>query len=286
MTDYFHYTTIRPALRKMACCFSAFLLLSFCSIALAKEQEIVIPPWEQSDNKQNIYLSKLLRLVLKKTEATDGTINIKYFSESYSLTRFLAELKNNRSIDVIWNGTSNQREKDLLAIKIPLIQEFTEYRVLMIRKEDQSKFSNIKTLSDLQKFTAGTGSDWPSGDILRRNSIPTITINNSNKLFAMLKAKRFDFISRNTFEAWDEEKQFKADGLAVETTLLLHGGARYYYFVNKENKALADRIQRGLTIAIADGSYNELLFSTSEFHRGNEEVHSKGRRIIELNAEQ
>ncbi len=81
----------------------------------------------------------------------------------------------------------------------------------------------------------------------------------------------------------DIELLFEGDDLVVEKFLLLQGGVRYYYFVNKENKKLAERIDRGLKIAIADGSFEKLFLSFPGFRRGNEEINSGKRKLLPFN---
>jgi hypothetical protein len=135
----------------------------------------------------------------------------------------------------------------------------------------------------LRKYTAGSGSDWTSTEILKNNNLPVVVVNRSTVLFSMLKAKRFDYISRNMFEAWEEEELFRGDGFVIERALLLHSGVPYYFFVSKNNTALAERIERGLKLAIADGSFDDLFFSTQGFKRGSEEIKAGKRRLIELN---
>lgn len=245
--------------------------------------EIVIPPWGVGADTEDTYFQKLLTLVLAKTEATDGPALLKTFPERFSSIRFMADLKNNVTLDLLWYATSKQREEDLLPIRISLVKELNEYRVLLIRREDQAKFANIQTLKGLQAFTAGAGADWPSADILRKNGMPVTTVNNISLLFPMLKAKRFDYISRNIFEVWAEVKTFEKDDLVIENTLLFHGGVPIYFFVNKNNKKLADRIERGLKIAIADGSFDELFLSSPEFVQGNNMLLDKQRKVLILN---
>jgi hypothetical protein len=241
-----------------------------------------VPPWGGVGSAQNPYFLKLLRLSFAKTEATDGPVDVQIYPENLSSARFMADLKNNATVDVVWTGTSLRREQDFLPIYISLLGELNDYRVLLIRRADQEKFTAIQSLADLGKFTAGAGADWPSADILRYNTLPVVVVNNINLLFPMLKAKRFDYISRNMLEAWPEAVAFEKDGLSVESTLLLHGGVPFYFFVHKDNKKLADRIDRGLKAAIADGSFNELLFGLPEFKRGSEEIKPGKRRLIEL----
>ncbi|RYE36930.1 MAG: hypothetical protein EOP48_29215 [Sphingobacteriales bacterium] len=58
-----------------------------------------------------------------------------------------------------------------------------------------------------------------------------------------------------------------------------------YFFVNKNNKKLADRIGRGLKISMNDGSFDRLFFSVPNFKRGYEEQTSDKRIILKLNSQ-
>lgn len=244
--------------------------------------KVVVPRWGLAENQQNSYFFKLLTLAFVKTEMTDGVVDIDIYGENLSGARVLADLKNNTSVDVIWTGTNQQRERELRPVYISLLNELNDYRVLLIRAEDQPAFTAVQSLDDLRKFTAGSGADWPSTDILRFNDLPVLKVNNTHLLFSMLKAKRFDYMSRNLFEVWDEAKTFSKDGLVVENTILLRGGVPFYFFVNKDNKKLAARIERGLRIAIVDGSFDALFSSTPGFSRGRAEIQSQKRKVLTL----
>ena len=54
--------------------------------------------------------------------------------------------------------------------------------------------------------------------------------------------------------------------------------------MNKNNKALADRIGRGLKIAISDGSFDQLFFGVANFKRGYEEQKNSHRILFKLKA--
>jgi ABC-type amino acid transport substrate-binding protein len=235
---------------------------------------------------QNTYFIKLLKLALSKTEAEEGPVELRIFPEHLSGARFMAEIKNNRTIDVIWNGTSPQRERELLPVRISLLKVLNENRVLLIRKEDQQKFAAVKSLEDLRMFIAGAGADWPSADIMRHNNMPVTTVTNTDLLFPMLRAKRFDYISRNLSEAWAEAQAFEKEGLVIERSLLLRGGVPFYFFVHKSNRELAGRIERGLQRAQADGSFDALFMSEPGFQRGLEILSDPDRRVLELSVRQ
>ncbi len=242
---------------------------------------IVVPPWG-GDKTQNAYFIRVLTLAFSKTELTDGPVDIQAYPEHLTGTRFVADLKHNKTVNVIWHGTNLQRERDLIAVPISLTKELNEYRILLIRKEDQEKFSKVKNLNDLRKFTAGSAIDWPSKNILQHNNLPVIAVANTSLLYTMLKMKRFDYMSRNMFEIWAEGEHHQQDGLVIEQTLLLHGGVPFYFFVSKANPKLAERIERGLRMAIDDGSFEKLFLSEESFRHGIAEINSGKRRLLEL----
>lgn len=266
--------------RAISCCACALLVWS-ASLA-AQPLQVTVPHWAINGDQQNSYFYKLLTLAFAQTAASDGPVDLQVYPENLSSARLMADLKNNITVDVVWNGTSAEREHDFLPIYISLLGELNEHRLLLIRAEDQQKFSAIQTLDDLRKFIVGSGADWPSTKVLRNNDIPVVAVNNGGLLYTMLKAKRFDYMSRNMFEVWDEEKIYAKEGLAIEKTLLLQGGVPFYFFVNKRNVKLAERIERGLKMAIADGSFAKLFFSFPDFKRGHEEILSGKRRVLLL----
>jgi hypothetical protein len=198
--------------------------------------------------------------------------------------RFEAELKrqNTGIIDVLWATTNKELETDLLPIRISLLKDLTNYRLFLIRKDDQEKFNQVKNLNDLRKFKAGQGVRWTDTDILIANDLPVTTSPLFEPLFNMLLGKRFDYFPRGLYEIWAEEELFKNKGIGVEQHLMLHYVTMKYFFVNKNNPQLADRIERGLKIAIADGSFDQLFYSIPGFKRGYDEIANKERLVIKL----
>jgi hypothetical protein len=263
-----------------------FVLVYCCTVfssaaAVAEPLKVVVPPWGGAGAPSE-YFVRVLALAFSKTEATEGAVDIQAYPELLTGGRFVADLKNNKTVNVMWHGTNAEREQDLIAVPISLTKNLNEYRVLLIRKEDQEKFNRVHSIDDLRKFTAGSSTDWPSKDILKQNDLPVLTVANWSLLKGMLKMKRFDYISRNIFEVWEESVRYENDGLVVEQTLLLHGGVPFYFFVSKANPALAARIERGLRIAIADGSFEKLFLSIDSFRRGEAELKNGKRRLLEL----
>jgi len=258
-----------------------FLTCSSCISYAAETLHVKIPPVEPSA-PTSIYYSKLLELALSKTQATDGPFDITAYSHQLTKARFEAELAHNGVVNVVWSVTSNELEAHLLPIRISLLKDLNSYRIFLIRKEDQPLFDHVKSLEDLRALKAGQGSHWRDTDVLLANNLPVVTSPQFEPLFGMLLGKRFDYFPRGLDEVWNEEKLYAEKGLITEQHLMLHYRSPKYFFVNKHNTALADRIERGLRIAIADGSFDSLLYNTTGYKRGYDEIHSNKRLIFSL----
>ena len=245
--------------------------------------QINIPKPEKSSQEHGLYFGKLLELALKETEPTDGPFSITQATNNYTSNRQITELAREKgTINVIWTSDSNQREDILLPIKISILKGLNSYRVFLIRKEDQDRFHQVHSLEQLRQFTAGQGAQWPDTQVMLNNGLPVVTAAQSDLLFDMLAGKRFEYFPRGLYEVWGEQKLNASRGLVVEDSLMFHYPAPIYFFVNKNNHALADRIERGLTLAIQDGSFDSLFFSYPGFKQGYEELHNPARQLIDL----
>jgi len=262
---------------------AALALLSGMALPAARAAEplrVTIPRLSPSSQEHASYFPQLLRLALEKTQASDGPFEIHVYDQPMSGARQLAELKNNGVINLIWDGSNTRRETELLPVRFSLLRELNDYRVFLIRQGDQARFRAVRTLADLGRLTAGAGEGWPSTAVLRANGLPVVTSIGYEQLFAMLAAKRFDYMPRGVYEAWFEQRQHS--GLAIEDSLFLHYSVPFHFFTSRDNPALADRIERGLRGAQADGSFDRLFRSIPSFRRSLDEIHAGKRRVLEL----
>jgi hypothetical protein len=244
--------------------------------------QIVLPPIEKSSEKTGSFFPRVLELALNKTVASHGPYQISSYPFQLTNSRFISELSRNGAINLMWTMTDPDREKKLRPIKISLLKELNSYRIFLIRKGDEARFSQIKTLEDLRQFRAGQGKSWPDTVILQQNKLPVMTSVHYELLFEMLVANRFDYFPRGLYEIWDEYEIHKKQDLVIEPHIILYYHAPIYFFTSKENKALADRIETGLKIAIADGSFDELFYSYKGFRVGEEALKNHSRRLFEL----
>jgi len=215
----------------------------------------------QADSRYS-YRTALIALALEKTRQTDGPYSlVPYKSEGeITNTRGALLLKQNQ-IDLISLATTRDLESNFLPVKIDILKGILGYRVFLIRKDNASVFASVRTFDDLKKYTAGFNSQWADFPILQTNRIPVESVASYDNLFKMLDMKRFDYFPRGMNEAWVEleEKSKVYPSLGVEKSLAIYYPYVVYFFFNKQNAALADRIRRGLEIALKDGSFRSLF---------------------------
>lgn len=170
------HTAARPNLRGFALV-AALLLASIANTARGDIGRIPNPG--KSGSIQNQYLSDLLALVLAKTSNQAGPTELRSYPRYVSLERALFLLKTQSGLDVVWTGVNQQRLTSLQAIPIQLVKELNEFRILLIREEDQARFARIQSLADLRQFRAGACPAWPSTQVLEHNHIPLVRVKNA-----------------------------------------------------------------------------------------------------------
>lgn len=203
------------------------------------------------------YIKDVLKLISEKTEG--GPINIKPTDMDMSQDRALQSLREGKDIDLFWTMTSKDREKGLRVIRIPLLRGLLGNRIFIIRKGDQAKFDKVKTMDDLKKLSLGQGHDWPDTFILESAGLKVEKSPNYQGLFPMLDSGRFDAFPRGVNEPWTEVEKNIPGKLEIEKKLAVSYLAPLFFFVNPNNKALAERLEKGLKAAIADGSFEKLF---------------------------
>ncbi len=274
---------MRPTfVHAIAHCICALFCLTLGS-AVAEPHKIVLPPIETSAWPHAAYFPKVLDLAMRKTEATHGPFSIGFYPWPVSTERSVEELRSGKAINLIWTATNPQREESLLPIRVSLLRELNNFRIFLIRENDQPRFDQVRNADDLRKLRAGLGAHWSDTEIMRSNGYRVTTSLHYNALFQMLALDRFDYFSRGLYEVFNEAELHHKDGLRVEKNLMLFYPVPFYFFVNKNDTALAERIELGLKLAQEDGSFDRLLLSFPGFKRGIEEQKKGGRKLFVLN---
>lgn len=225
----------------------------------------------------NAYFLELLDMAMTKS-------GIPYVLEPVSLP-LISESRSVRHLQshtyaIHWLNSTAAREKNLIAIKIPLFKGLIGWRVMFIRKEDQKKFSKIRALDDLRQYTAGLGHDWSDVDIFRMNKMKMVTASNWDGLFRMLPAGRIDYFPRSVIEIEQEMAIFPQ--LYVEESLVLRYPAAYYFFLSSKDGELAKIIETSLVKAVNDGDFDKVF--NKHYGEVLEKANLRNRWVLQLNS--
>jgi hypothetical protein len=218
---------------------------------------------ESDNDRRDDYFRDMLVLALSKT-AAEGPWRIDVGAPA-NQARAVENLKAGR-LDVIWTLPTAEREAEMRPVRIPLEKGLLGYRVFLIRAGDAARFAAIASLDPLtaidglKALRAGQGKDWNSTRVMEAAGFKVDTAASYDSLFLMLREGRIDYFPRGLNEAWAELAARPDSGLTVESTLLLRYPAASYFWVQRDTgDELAGRIERGLGLALADGSFDALL---------------------------
>ncbi|WP_188149491.1 transporter substrate-binding domain-containing protein [Teredinibacter waterburyi] len=201
--------------------------------------------------------------------------------DSIPLSTVIKDVENN-DLDIFWALSSPDYEKNFQAIYIPLYRGLFGMRLAIVKRENAYLFEDVKSLGDLKRFTAGQGKFWADTQILENNGLPVVKELKYSNLFRMLEAERFDYFPRAIQEPWLEVQREANLNLVIDKSLLLWYKAPFYFFVNKNNQALAKHLTEQLELMIADGSFDEIFFADEETQMALKNSDIKNRRVIKL----
>lgn len=230
-------------------------LIIFASSNIFTQIEIVYPNVNGQGKTTLSYA--ILKLAMEKS-GEEYKINIQdYRTNDVSQRRMLSEGK----IDVADFGTSKEFEEEFTTVYFPIDLGTNGWRVLLIHKDNNQKFSKIKNLQTLQKYSTGLGSGWSDIKIFEESGIRVHKAPQISHLMGMLNSKRFAYFSLEAQNAyWHLEKyKEKYPNLVIEDTIVITYPFARFFFVRKYNFKLKDIIYKGLVKSFEDGSLIKLF---------------------------
>jgi hypothetical protein len=243
---------------------------------------VVYPARESAQDIRYDDLIEILHGALEHTVAHYGPYRMRPSHLPMTEARQLVTLENGGGdLDILWSSTSDDKERLLLPIRIPLRKGLLGYRIGLIAQGTQPLFDAVNTRAGLHRFVVGQGIGWGDVGIYNRNGLKVSTAP-YDKLFRMLAMRRITLFPRGIGEAFKEyaAQGGPASGLAIEQHLLLVYPWPYYFFVRKNNPALARRIETGIRSMIKDGSFDVIFrkYNGADIARAR----LASRRIIRL----
>lgn len=239
------------------------LLISLVPAVYAETMTYIYNAPESDKDKRYSYQWEILRSALEMTRSKYGEYRM-VKSEVMSERRQVRELENvSGKLSVMYLDSKKELEEKLIPVRIPVDKGLVGYRVLLIRKEEQARISQFKTLDDLKTLKLGQGLGWIDVGILRSNGFKVVTGSFYDGLFGMLQHKRFDVFPRGAVEIVGEYNTWHKmyPDLSIEKNILLYYPLpMYFWFAKSQNgKVLADRVEAGMNMMIKDGTYDRIF---------------------------
>lgn len=233
----------------------------FSTTLISENISIRIPFTKDSKDTRLGYYVDIIEMAMRYTEDEYGDHTIIYSKNEMVQERAFAKLKSNKGVDLYWGMTSIQREESFSPIRIPLIKGLLGHRICIIRKEDMVRFNNISSVEQLKQMVLVQGSDWPDTQILEHNGFNVHKMSVYENMFKMVSSGRVDFFPRGVNEPYEEVRIRPELDLVVDNKLLIKYVAPMYFFVNKDNEILAERLYIGLIRAIESGEFDEYFYN-------------------------
>lgn len=228
------------------------------------QQTIKVPAQIFEDNSVYAYFVAVLELALNKTAEQDIPYVIMPDPFNANQDRLLRQVLEGTT-DVTWAVTSVERERAHQAIYFPLARGLLGYRIFLVHPDNKDAFVN-KPAWELKKEVAVQGIGWPDTVVLRFNGfrVEEVPI---TMMFKLIETKMADYFPRSVMEIEYELQSRPSTNLVVESSKGFYYPSPMYFFVNKQNQRLASRLQKGLDIALQDGSllalYEQQSFAIS-----------------------
>jgi hypothetical protein len=234
------------------------LLLVVLTVTEIQAQQKVVYSWPKAmaADSRGHYPIALLHLALEKS---GGNYSAVPSETELSQFRTLRQLETDQGIDVVWTMSSPEREQKLLPVRIPIDRGLIGWRLLLINQQDQLQFQQLRTAEQLKALKTIQGLDWPDYQILQTNGFRISSSASYQGMFKMLKVKRIDYFPRSVTELPTEIAALSQSDFVAAPKWVLYYPAALYFFVNKNNTVLAQHLEQGLRLAIADGSMKQLF---------------------------
>ena len=239
--------------------------------------KLYIPSEVSTTDEIHYYIVAILTRALELTENSYGTFELKVQRESTVQTRQLLNLEKGMA-DVIWMISNAERDQRARAIPVPIIGGLYGYRVLMVNQTDE-RFSKNLSLSSLRQLSLTQGPDWPDTQILQSNDFAVVK-NPYRAGFRAVRNGYADAYPRALHEAKLELQSDVTRNLKIDEHHLLFYPNPLFFYVNKDNTALAERIESGLQLLVESGELQQRLKKTVFYQRTKDAF--AARQVYEL----
>jgi hypothetical protein len=233
-----------------------------------------------------VYLTDVLKLTLDATTPEYGPYEMQYFSQFLSSNRSKLETEKGILLDLLfsphWRG-HYVNTANVIPVEFPVLNGMLGLRSLILTQENVPGLKQSLNQANFKQMTAGLGAKWVDVEILAANNIQVVEAQKFDALFPMLMHKRFDYVPLSVLEAQTAlvEHRLIYSDLVISEDISLFYPIPFYLYVNAQRPALAERLQKGLEITLADGSLDTLF--DKHFAYVHEELKRTRKHLVVLN---
>jgi ABC-type amino acid transport substrate-binding protein len=259
-----------------------FVLLSSLATYAYGKDVIIVNVGESNTDVRVLFKNELVKQALEITKPTYGDYTIVENTERMNISRAFRELESGKDLSLTFAHTRPEFERRALAVRVPLRQGLSSYRLLLTKKGNEAKFANVKTTEDLKSLTVGLSDNWATYQIMQNYGFTIVDAPNYSTMLHMLEFERFDYIPRAVNEVYDEIKFYKPkkEGLAIVPGIALYIPAASYMFVSPNQPRIYQRLNSGIHAMNANG---ELAALSDKYHRKFvQQAALQDRRIITI----
>lgn len=226
-------------------------------------QAIDIPPSSKSIpvihygiHVENDYTLQLLERAL---EQAGGKYHERPLGHYPPRGRDFLMMEQKDGIDIMWGSAREDREARFLPIRIPIFKGLIGWRIPLVMKNNIELFKNTSSLESMILFRPGQHFRWTDTKILKDNGVNVFEANNHGSLMDMLISNKFDYYPRAVIEIEHEFEANKCKGVVIDSHIVIVYPTAFYFYVHKENTALANNLILGLEKMIASGEMDKLF---------------------------
>lgn len=212
------------------------------------------------DLNRKTFDDRVIELALQKTQLKAGAFElaaVNVISRTHAVAALSQNLYEN-FVMVLSYEDALIESGDLIYIPFPIDLGALSYRICYANKNLTNDVQKIENLAQLRQYKLGVGTGWVDAKILQHHGVQVIEGSNITGLFRMTLAGRTDLFCPSPTEYFHELKAENATDLQLDNKLALYYPLPKFLFSHKNNRAVMDRLKKGIEIAYRDGSYQEL----------------------------
>lgn len=210
--------------------FYSIVILVACALscAIAAEEQALTPPHSSTENTLRLNISgwsptlrkyqlDIFKELVVLGEPKFGKTNLEVVNLNMSTRRAIIALETGDIPLGFSTGWKSQKNDPQITsvYHYPFLKNLLGLRRIVVKADRLEEFKKIQTLSDLQAYSAGQGTDWPDSEIYRNHNIQVISAKRYENLFPMLKLGRFDFIPMSVLEVDELMRQLDQGGKSL-----------------------------------------------------------------------